>query len=244
MMLRISNLYKNFGDLTVLKGIDLSVKKGQAVAILGPSGTGKSTFLRCINFLETPDKGIVEIDDAKVDAENYTKEELRELRSKSGMVFQNYNLFKNKTALQNLTLPLTDVLKMPKEEAVERAMDLLKEVGLEDKKDSFPSRLSGGQQQRIGIARAMALNPKLLLFDEPTSSLDPKLVNEVLDVIKKLIHRHNTTMLIVTHEMKFAREAADRIIFMDNGKIIEDSRPEDFFMKPATQEAKNFLNLE
>ena len=243
-MLRISNLYKNFGDLTVLKGIDLSVKKGQAVAILGPSGTGKSTFLRCINFLETPDKGIVEIDDAKVDAENYTKEELRELRSKSGMVFQNYNLFKNKTALQNLTLPLTDVLKMPKEEAVERAMDLLKEVGLEDKKDSFPSRLSGGQQQRIGIARAMALNPKLLLFDEPTSSLDPKLVNEVLDVIKKLIHRHNTTMLIVTHEMKFAREAADRIIFMDNGKIIEDSRPEDFFMKPATQEAKNFLNLE
>lgn len=242
-MLNITNLTKNYGDLSVLKNINLSVNKGQVIAILGPSGTGKSTLLRCLNFLEVPNKGIIEIDGVKINAENYTKENLKELRSKSGMVFQNYNLFKNKTALENLTEPLIHVLKMTKNEANKKAMELLGEVGLSDKKDSYPSKLSGGQQQRVGIARAMAINPKLMLFDEPTSSLDPKLVNEVLEVIKRLIQKHNTTMLIVTHEMKFAREAADRIIFMDDGNIIEDSDPEKFFSNPTSQQAKNFLNI-
>lgn len=242
-MLIIRNLHKRFGDLNVLKGIDLQVADGEAVAILGPSGTGKSTLLRCLNFLETPNQGEIEIDGVKINAENYTKEDLKKIRSKSGMVFQNYNLFKNKTALQNITEPLIYTLKMPKAEANERALELLKDVGLLDKKDSYPSKMSGGQQQRVGIARAMALNAKLILFDEPTSSLDPKLVNEVLEVIKKLIQKHNTTILIVTHEMRFAQEAADRIIFMEDGEILEDAPPEEFFKNPKSEKARRFLNF-
>ena len=196
-MIKIENLHKSFGELHVLKGIDFQAQKGEVVAIIGPSGMGKSTFLRCVNFIERPEKGIVEIDNVRVDVQKCTEKEIKKLRMKTSMVFQNYNVFKNKTVLENVMLPMTSVQKMKKEEARQKALEYLKQVELLDKIDEYPSRLSGGQQQRVGIARAMAVNPKVILLDEPTSSLDPELVTGILDIIKKLAREHERTMLIV-----------------------------------------------
>lgn len=227
-MIEINGLYKKFDDLDVLNGIDLEVKEGEVVVIVGPSGSGKSTFLRCLNFLEIPDKGNIKIDNVIVDAENIEKNNIINFRRKSAFVFQNYNLFKNKTALENIIESLIVVKKMNKKETEKIGLELLTRVGLKDKSNSYPSQLSGGQQQRVGIARAMAVNPKVILLDEPTSALDPELVDEVLEVILEL-SKQNITMLIVTHEMFFARKIADRIIFMDNGKIIAQGSPEEIF---------------
>ncbi|NFI06929.1 amino acid ABC transporter ATP-binding protein [Clostridium botulinum] len=240
-MIKISNLHKSFNGVEVLKGINLDIKKGEVVAVIGPSGTGKSTLLRCMNFLEKPEKGIIEIEDLKVDVEKATKQQIHELRLNTSMVFQSYNLFKNKTALENIMEPLVIVKKMGKDKAKERALNILKQVGLEDKKDYYPSKLSGGQQQRVGIGRAMAVDPKIMLFDEPTSALDPELVGEVLEVIKKLAEQ-DTTMIIVTHEMRFAESAADKVIFMDGGIIVEQGTPEEVFNNPKNERTIKFLN--
>ena len=242
-MIKIENLHKSFGELHVLKGIDFQAQKGEVVAIIGPSGMGKSTFLRCVNFIERPEKGIVEIDNVRVDVQKCTEKEIKKLRMKTSMVFQNYNVFKNKTVLENVMLPMTSVQKMKKEEARQKALEYLKQVELLDKIDEYPSRLSGGQQQRVGIARAMAVNPKVILLDEPTSSLDPELVTGILDIIKKLAREHERTMLIVTHEMRFAREVADRILFMDDGVIIEEGKPEQIFTNPQNDRTRKFLEL-
>ena len=242
-MIKIENLHKSFGELHVLKGIDFQAQKGEVVAIIGPSGMGKSTFLRCVNFIERPEKGIVEIDNVRVDVQKCTEKEIKKLRMKTSMVFQNYNVIKNKTVLENVMLPMTSVQKMKKEEARQKALEYLKQVELLDKIDEYPSRLSGGQQQRVGIARAMAVNPKVILLDEPTSSLDPELVTGILDIIKKLAREHERTMLIVTHEMRFAREVADRILFMDDGVIIEEGKPEQIFTNPQNDRTRKFLEL-
>lgn len=227
-MIKLTNLKKSFGDLVVLDGINLDVQKGQVVAIIGPSGSGKSTLLRCLNLLETPDEGTIEIGDAKLNASKYTRKEAHHLRQQTAMVFQNYNLFKNKTALQNITESLLVTKKMTKQQANEIGMKLLKQVGLEQKADSYPVTLSGGQQQRIGIARALAVDPHAILLDEPTSALDPELVSGVLQVIKSIAIQE-TTMIIVTHEMAFAREVADHVIFMADGHIIEQGTPTELF---------------
>ncbi|KDR96293.1 amino acid ABC transporter ATP-binding protein, PAAT family [Peptoclostridium litorale DSM 5388] len=240
-MIKVENLKKSFGDIQVLKGVDIEIQKGEVVAVIGPSGTGKSTLLRCMNYLETPDAGVISIGDLTVYAKSAAKNDIHELRKRTSMVFQSYNLFKNKTALQNITESLTAVKKIPREEADKIGMKILQQVGLEDKRDSYPSQLSGGQQQRIGIGRAMAVNPDIILFDEPTSALDPELVGEVLDVIKELAKKH-MTMIIVTHEMGFAREAADRVIFMDGGYIVEQGRPEEIFEKPKNERTAKFLS--
>ena len=211
------------------------------IAIIGPSGMGKSTFLRCINYIERPEKGIIEIDNVKVDAEKCTEKEIKQLRLKTSMVFQNYNLFKNKTVLDNVMLPMTSVQKLEKDEAKKNALQYIDQVGLMDKINEYPSRLSGGQQQRVGIARAMAVNPKLILLDEPTSSLDPELVLGILEILKNLANEHKRTMIIVTHEMRFARDIADRIVFIDDGKIIEEGTPEVLFTNPQNERTKKFL---
>ncbi len=239
-MIKIRNLSKSYGKLDVLKNIDLEVKKGEVVAIIGPSGTGKSTLLRCINYLEEPEDGEIRIDDIKVNLKTITKKEIYTLRRKTSMVFQNYNLFRNKTALENVMEPLTTVQMMDKKLAKEKALAILESVGLFDKKDHYPSKLSGGQQQRVGIARAMAVEPQVMLFDEPTSALDPELVGEVLDVIKGLAE-NNTTMIIVTHEMNFAKNVADRVIFMDGGIIAEEGSTEEIFSKARNQRTTQFL---
>lgn len=239
-MIEIKNLKKSFGGLEVLKGIDLRVGKGEVLAIIGPSGSGKSTLLRCINYLENPDEGRISIGELSVDASRPSKEGIHGLRSSTAMVFQSYNLFRNKTAIENITEPLITAQKMQRSEALEKAEAMLRAVGLYDKKDSYPSALSGGQQQRIGIARAMAVNPKVILFDEPTSALDPELVGEVLNVIRELAKKH-MTMIIVTHEMAFAREVADRVIFMDKGGIIEEGSPEQIFTDAREARTKAFL---
>ncbi len=240
-MIKIKGLYKSFNGVEVLKGINLDIKKGEVIAVIGSSGTGKSTLLRCMNFLEKPDKGVLEIEELKIDVEKATKAEIQQLRKNTSMVFQNYNLFKNKTAIENIMEPLIVVSKMKKKEAEKVAMDILKRVGLSDKADYYPSKLSGGQQQRIGIGRAMAVNPQIMLFDEPTSALDPELVGEVLDVIKKLA-KQDTTMIIVTHEMRFAKEAADKVIFMDEGNIIEEGTPDKIFNHAENPRTLKFLN--
>lgn len=240
-MIKVTDLHKSFGELAVLKGIDFQADTGEVIAIIGPSGMGKSTFLRCINYIERPEKGIIEIDNVKVDAEKCTEKEIKQLRLKTSMVFQNYNIFKNKTVIENVMLPMTSVQKIEKEIAKEKALQYLDQVGLLDKINEYPSRLSGGQQQRVGIARAMAVNPKLILLDEPTSSLDPELVLGILDILRNLANEHKRTMIIVTHEMSFAKEIADRIIFMDDGRIIEEGTPEKIFSNPQNERTKRFL---
>lgn len=240
-MIKITDLHKSFGDLHVLKGIDFQADTGEVIAIIGPSGMGKSTFLRCINYIERPEKGIIEIDNVKVDAEKCTEKEIKQLRLKTSMVFQNYNLFKNKIVLDNVMLPMTSVQKLEKDEAKKNALQYIDQVGLMDKINEYPSRLSGGQQQRVGIARAMAVNPKLILLDEPTSSLDPELVLGILEILKNLANEHKRTMIIVTHEMRFARDIADRIVFIDDGKIIEEGTPEVLFTDPQNERTKKFL---
>lgn len=240
-MIKVTDLHKSFGELAVLKGIDFQADTGEVIVIIGPSGMGKSTFLRCINYIERPEKGIIEIDNVKVDAEKCTEKEIKQLRLKTSMVFQNYNIFKNKTVIENVMLPMTSVQKIEKEIAKEKALQYLDQVGLLDKVNEYPSRLSGGQQQRVGIARAMAVNPKLILLDEPTSSLDPELVLGILDILRNLANEHKRTMIIVTHEMSFAKEIADRIIFMDDGRIIEEGTPKKFFSNPQNERTKRFL---
>lgn len=240
-MIKVTDLHKNFGELAVLKGIDFQADTGEVIVIIGPSGMGKSTFLRCINYIERPEKGIIEIDNVKVDAEKCTEKEIKQLRLKTSMVFQNYNIFKNKTVIENVMLPMTSVQKIEKEIAKEKALQYLDQVGLLDKVNEYPSRLSGGQQQRVGIARAMAVNPKLILLDEPTSSLDPELVLGILDILRNLANEHKRTMIIVTHEMSFAKEIADRIVFMDDGRIIEEGTPEEIFSNPQNERTKRFL---
>ena len=240
-MIKVTDLHKSFGELAVLKGIDFQADTGEVIVIIGPSGMGKSTFLRCINYIERPEKGIIEIDNVKVDAEKCTEKEIKQLRLKTSMVFQNYNIFKNKTVIENVMLPMTSVQKIEKEIAKEKALQYLDQVGLLDKVNEYPSRLSGGQQQRVGIARAMAVNPKLILLDEPTSSLDPELVLGILDILRNLANEHKRTMIIVTHEMSLAKEIADRIIFMDDGRIIEEGTPEKIFSNPQNERTKRFL---
>lgn len=240
-MIKVTDLHKSFGELAVLKGIDFQADTGEVIGIIGPSGMGKSTFLRCINYIERPEKGIIEIDNVKVDAEKCTEKEMKQLRLKTSMVFQNYNIFKNKTVIENVMLPMTSVQKIEKEIAKEKALQYLDQVGLLDKVNEYPSRLSGGQQQRVGIARAMAVNPKLILLDEPTSSLDPELVLGILDILRNLANEHKRTMIIVTHEMSFAKEIADRIIFMNDGRIIEEGTPEKIFSNPQNERTKRFL---
>lgn len=240
-MIKINDLHKSFGSLHVLKGVDFQAEEGEVVAIIGPSGMGKSTFLRCVNYIERPDKGNLEIDGVKVDVEKSSEKVIKELRAKSSMVFQNYNVFKNKTVIENVMLPMVAVQKMQKTIAQEKAVEYLQKVGLMDKLNEYPSRLSGGQQQRVGIARAMAVNPKVMLLDEPTSSLDPELVSGILDILRNLANEHKRTMLIVTHEMQFAKEVADRVIFMDDGRIIEEGKPEEIFTSPKNERTKKFL---
>lgn len=240
-MIRIEHLKKHYGELAVLNDVNLTVEKGQVVAVIGPSGTGKSTLLRCMNYLERPDEGRITIDGTTVDAKQATSAQIRALRQKTSMVFQNYNLFRNMTVLQNVMEPMVTVQKLPKAEAAARAMELIKKVGLEDKCDYRPGKMSGGQQQRTGIARAMAAAAKVILFDEPTSSLDPELIGEVLNVIRRLAEAH-TTMLIVTHEMKFAREVADKMIFLENGVVAEEGSPEYMFEQCGNERVRRFVS--
>ncbi len=241
-MIEIKNLHKAFGDLHVLNGVDLKVDKGDCVVILGPSGSGKTTFLRCINFLERADEGFLTIDDLHLDmSKKLHKSEVLDVRRRTAFVFQNYNLFANKTALQNVTEGLIVARKMPKDKADVIAKDALSKVGLLDRCDYYPSQLSGGQQQRVGIARAMAVNPDVILFDEPTSALDPELINEVLKVMKDLA-KEGATMICVTHEMRFAREVSNHVVFMDGGVIVEEGTPEDVFDHPKEERTKRFLH--
>ena len=240
-MIKLQNIHKHFGDTEVLKGIDLEIKQGEIIVIIGSSGTGKSTLLRCVNFLEQADQGTISIDDIKVYAQKHTKAEVLALRRKTGFVFQNYALFAHQTAKQNIAEGLITVRGWNKQQAYEKAQQILDDIGLGDKADSYPAALSGGQQQRVGIGRAMALQPELLLFDEPTSALDPEWVGEVLNLMKKLANQHQT-MLVVTHEMQFAREVADRVIFMADGHIVEQGSPQDIFGNPQDPKLKKFLN--
>ncbi|MGY2573919.1 amino acid ABC transporter ATP-binding protein [Vibrio sp. C8] len=241
-MITLTNIHKRFGDSEVLKGIDLSINKGEIIVIIGSSGTGKSTLLRCVNFLEQADQGTITIDNVAVDCQSHSKSEVLALRRKTGFVFQNYALFSHMTARQNIAEGLITVKGWKKNDALARAQQILDDIGLGDKGDSYPSALSGGQQQRVGIGRAMAQQPELLLFDEPTSALDPEWVGEVLSLMKKLATQHQT-MLVVTHEMQFAREVADRVIFMAEGNIVEQGSPQDIFGNPQDPRLKKFLNM-
>lgn len=238
--LEIKEIYKRFGDNSVLNGVNFQVNKGEVVVILGPSGSGKTTLLRCINFLERADKGSIEIDGYKLDVTEKKSGNIRTLRKKTAMVFQQYNLFRNRTAIQNVMEGLVVVKKMPKKEARKKAEQALKSVGLLDKQDFYPAQLSGGQQQRIGIARALVMEPALLLFDEPTSALDPELVGEVLASIRQ-VAKTGITMIVVTHEIAFAKEAASRVIFMEGGVVVEDGTPDQVINHPSTDRAKQFL---
>lgn len=239
-MLKLTNVHKSFDKVEVLKGITLNVEKGSVTAIIGPSGAGKTTLLRCINFLEKADSGFLDFDDIHIDLEKVSKKTMLEIRRKTAFVFQNYNLFANMTALENVMEGLVTARKVPKSEAKDRAMKALEKVGLKDRADFYPSSLSGGQQQRVGIARAIAVNPEVILFDEPTSALDPELTGEVLSVIKQLA-AEGTTMIIVTHEMSFARDTANHIIFMDKGVIVEEGRPSEIFTSPKEVRTQQFL---
>lgn len=238
-MIELKNIEKSFDDNKVLKGIDLNVNLGDVVSLIGPSGTGKTTLLRLINFLEQADKGIISIDDLELDVEQATQKEIIQLRRKTGMVFQNYSLFKNKTVLENVTEGLIVVQELPEDEAIEIAKEEIEKVGLSDKLDQYPKELSGGQQQRIGIARALALQPKVLLLDEPTSSLDPETGVEVLKVLQK-VAKTGITMIIATHEMDFAKNVSNRVVFMENGYIVEDGSPEQIFGGAKESRTKEF----
>ena len=237
-MLKVKGLKKSFGNNEILKGINTEIKKGEVVCIIGPSGSGKSTFLRCLNLLEEPTAGTVVLDDIVINAEGV---DINKTRQKLGMVFQNFNLFPHKTVLENITIGPIQVLNKGKEEAAEKAMELLEVVGLKDKAFEYPSSLSGGQKQRVAIVRALAMEPEAMLFDEPTSALDPEMVGEVLDVMKDLA-RQGMTMVIVTHEMGFAREVADRVLFLDAGELIEEGTPAELFDNPKQERVKDFLS--
>ena len=237
-MINVENLSKNFGNLKVLKNISTTINKGEIISIIGPSGSGKSTFLRCINKLEEPTEGHIYIDGMDLMDKNT---DINKIRERVGMVFQHFNLFPNMTVLENLTLSPVMVKKESKEEVEKYALYLLEKVGLSDKANSYPTQLSGGQKQRIAIARALAMKPEVILFDEPTSALDPEMIKEVLDVMRDLA-KEGMTMLIVTHEMGFAKNVGNRILFMDNGEIIEDCSPKDFFENPTNERIKDFLN--
>ena len=238
-MLKGTNIHKSFGDLEVLKGIDLEVAPSEVVVLVGVSGSGKSTLLRCFNFLERINKGTIEVDGQVVDSK---KHKLSNIRAEVGMVFQHFNLFPHMTVLENVIEAPMTVKKMKKEDAVALAKGLLEKVGLSDKADVYPSKLSGGQKQRVAIARSLAMEPKVLLFDEPTSALDPELVGEVLSVMQQLA-QEGMTMVVVTHEMKFAREVADRVIMLDEGRIIESADPVTFFENPSHERTKQFIKL-
>ena len=239
-MLEIRNIHKRFGALDVLRGVDIAVEQGDVVAILGPSGSGKTTLLRCINFLETADSGEMIFDGERFDLAHTSKKDVQRLRKKTGFVFQNYNLFQNKTALQNVTEGLIIARKTPREQAMEIAMGALSKVGLGDRAQSYPSQLSGGQQQRVAIARAIATRPEIIYFDEPTSALDPELTGEVLSVMRDLA-AEGMTMLVVTHEMGFARTVSSRVVFMENGVVVESAPSADFFERPREERTKAFL---
>ena len=237
-MIRVSGLKKSFGSLNVLDGIDINIEKGEKVVVIGPSGSGKSTFLRCLNLLETPTEGEIWFEDQCITDK---KTDINQVRRHMGMVFQHFNLFNNKTVLGNITLAPVKLKIMTKEQAKERALQLLDRIGLKDKADAYPSQLSGGQKQRIAIVRSLAMDPKVMLFDEPTSALDPEMVGEVLDLMKELADT-GMTMVVVTHEMGFAREVGTRVVFMNEGKIQEENNPKDFFANPQNPRLKDFLS--
>lgn len=239
-MLKIENLYKSFGKIEVLKNINLTVNKGDVIVILGPSGAGKTTLLRCINFLENADSGFLKFDEIQTPLNHAKKKVIAKIRKKTAFVFQNYNLFKNKTALENVMEGLTIGRKIPKNEALKIAKEALDKVGLSDRYDFYPSSLSGGQQQRVGIARAIAVSPDVILFDEPTSALDPELIGDILDIMKTLA-KEGTTMIIVTHEMNFAQEVSNHVIFMDDGRIIEEGSADKIFHHPKQERTQQFL---
>lgn len=236
-MIKVDNLHKSYGKLEVLKGISTTIASGEVIAIIGPSGSGKSTFLRCLNLLEKPTNGEISINE--VDITN-PKTDIAKVRQNVGMVFQHFHLFPHKSVLDNITYAPITVRGLSKQEAEEQGKDLLKKVGLLDKASEYPNRLSGGQKQRVAIARALAMNPDVMLFDEPTSALDPEMVKEVLEVMKDLAQT-GMTMAIVTHEMGFAKEVADRVLFLDGGLLVEDSPPNEFFTRPKTKRAQEFL---
>lgn len=240
-MIKLTSLRKAYGKLEVLKGIDLSVRTGEVLAVLGPSGSGKSTLLRCVNFLDKADEGSITVGDKTVSCHKPEKRDILQIRRKTAMVFQNYNLFRHKTALENVMEGLVIAQKKSKREAKEKATAALEKVGLADKLNVYPSQLSGGQQQRVGIARALVLEPEIILFDEPTSALDPERVGEVLAVIRN-IAKDGITMMIVTHELNFAKDVANRVIFMMDGKVIEENSPENFFSRPKEEPARQFLH--
>lgn len=242
-VLELKDIHKSFGSLSVLNGIDLTVNKGDVIAILGPSGSGKTTMLRCLNFLETADKGELTFDSQTYDLSAISKKDVSDIRHKTGFVFQNYNLFANKTALENVTLGLTIARKVDKEEAQEIGLKMLEKVGLKDWANHYPSALSGGQQQRVAIARALATNPEIIYFDEPTSALDPELIGEVLSVMRDLANE-GMTMVVVTHEMSFAKNVSNRVVLIEHGKIVEEGSSKDFFEKPKEERTKEFLRKE
>ncbi len=237
-MIEVSNLTKSYGNLEVLKGISATIEKNEVVCVIGPSGSGKSTFLRCINLLETPTEGSVFINGEKINTKNA---DINKIRQKLGMVFQNFNLFPHMTTVENVMIGQIKVNRTDKAKAKSQALELLKAVGLEDKADVYPGSLSGGQKQRAAIARALAMKPEIMLFDEPTSALDPEMVGEVLEVMRELAHQ-GMTMVIVTHEMGFAKEVADRVLFMDEGLIVEEGRPGEIFGDPKNERTKSFLS--
>ena len=241
MMLKIQNVHKSFDEKEILKGISLDVEKGDVVAILGPSGSGKTTFLRCLNFLEKADEGKITFDGEEVDLPSAKKHQIADIRKKTAFVFQNYNLFANKTVLQNVTLGLTTARHMNKEQAKEKAVKALERVGMADRLDSYPSQLSGGQQQRVAIARGLATDPEIIYFDEPTSALDPELIGEVLTVMRQLAE-DGMTMLVVTHEMEFARSVSKKVLFLEDGQVVETGDTKEFFLNPKSDRAREFVN--